>query len=69
MKRLLCIALSILLALSMFGACGKDGGAQNNDETTGVFSVGYGKADISPEHPVYLRGYGSIIDKQLVGKM
>ena len=62
MKKIFCMLLSILLAASLLAGCG--GGNGEADGTTtdgdlaGAFSVGYGKADISPEYPVYLRGYG-----------
>lgn len=58
MKRLLCVALSVILMLSLFVACGETGNAQANSEIAGVFSVGYAKADITPEQPVPLAGYG-----------
>ncbi len=64
MKRLLCIALSVILVLSTFVACGENGNEKVDSEITGVFSVGYGKADISPEQPVYLRGYGNIYEER-----
>ena len=58
MKRLICIAISMLIVISLFAACDKP------TEEAGVFSVGYGKADISPEHPVFLRGYGSLYEER-----
>ena len=55
MKRILCLILCLTLVLPLFG-CG--GAGKNGGADTQAFSVGYGKADISPEHSVYLRGYG-----------
>lgn len=65
MKRLLSITISVILVLSMFVACGEDSNTQVGSEVTDVFAVGYGAADISPEHPVYLRGYGSLIEDRI----
>lgn len=50
MSLILCLTLVLLL----FG-CGT---GENGGIGTQAFSVGYGKADISPQHSVYLRGYG-----------
>lgn len=58
MKRLFCFALSVIMTLPILVACGENGNKQVDGKNSGVFSVGYGKADISPEHSVYLRGYG-----------
>ena len=62
MKRIICMLLSVLLAVSLLAGCGGDGGegggTATDGEFAGTFSVGYGKADISPEYSVYLRGYG-----------
>ena len=58
MKRLFVLVLSLLMLLSLFAGCGGSGSEQGGKDTAGTFSVGYGAADISPEKPVYLRGYG-----------
>ena len=59
MKRILCVLLSLVLSLSVLAGCSKDSQEpESGDPLAGVFSVGYGKADISPEQSVYLRGYG-----------
>lgn len=58
MKRFLSILLSVTLILSVFAGCGESGNEQGGGDIAGAFSVGYGKADISPEKPVYLCGYG-----------
>ena len=60
MKRIISLILCAVLALGIFAGCDQTGG---NGETGGSdalqgFSVGYGKADISPESSVYLFGYG-----------
>ncbi len=60
MKRIVSIVLSMLLLVSLFAACGGsgEGSGEQAGSIEGVFSVGYGAADISPESSVYLRGYG-----------
>lgn len=58
MKRLLCIALSVILLLSILVACGGNSNEQVDNDIAGSFSVGYAKADITPEQPVPLAGYG-----------
>jgi len=65
MKRLLCIAISTILVLAIFAGCSTNGGQQETtNNIAGVFSVGYGNVDISPEQPVYLRGYGSLYEER-----
>ena len=54
MKRIMCMLLCLILVLPLFGC----GAGENGGTDTQAFSVGYGKADISPQHSVYLRGYG-----------
>ena len=59
--RISCLLLSSLLSLSLIG-CGN----QTVHKTTpGTFSVGYGKADISPEKSVYLSGYGDPVSERM----
>lgn len=55
MKKLLSILLCAMLLLGMLAGCGGSG-EENTQAAT--FSVGYGKAVISPETSVYLCGYG-----------
>ncbi len=55
MKRILCMFLCLTLVLPLFG-CG--GAEEQGGASAQTFSVGYGKANISPQHSVYLRGYG-----------
>ena len=61
MKRIISLILCAILALGLFAGCDQAGGgngeAGGSDALQG-FSVGYGKADISPESSVYLCGYG-----------
>ena len=65
MKRFFSVILSVILILSLIAGCGGGGSEQaGGSNTDGVFAVGYGKADISPEHPVYLRGYGSLYEER-----
>ncbi len=59
MKRYISLLLSMLLVLSLFAGCGGGGEQEEQgDSLAGTFSVGYGKAVISPETSVYLCGYG-----------
>ncbi len=55
MKKIVCLILCLILVLPLFACGGSEGG---NDSAVQTFSVGYAMADISPEHSVYLRGYG-----------
>ena len=60
--RTFCLVLSGLLLIALLGGCG----SQTSLETTPEgFSVGYGKADISPEKPVYLCGYGDPVNERM----
>ena len=65
MKRIICVVLSMILALSLFAGCGGSGSEQSGADIAGVFSVGYGAADISPETSVYLRGYGEPTNERM----
>ena len=60
--RTFCLVLVGLLFVALLGGCGN----QNDQEKTPAgFSVGYGKADISPEKPVYLCGYGDPVAERM----
>lgn len=61
MKRILSFILCLTLVLPLLGC----GGAKENSDTAAIqaFSVGYGKADISPEKPVPLGGYGDELER------
>lgn len=56
MKKVLSLILSAIMIISLFAGCG---GSETKEETPSEasFSVGYSKADISPEKSVYLIGY------------
>ncbi len=60
--RTFCLGLSVLLLMALLGGCG---GQTAPDTTPAGFSVGYGKADISPEKSVYLSGYGDPISERM----
>ena len=60
--RTFCLGLSILLLMALLGGCG---GETDPDTTPAGFSVGYGKADISPEKSVYLSGYGDPVSERM----
>lgn len=57
MKKLLCLALCILMTLSLFAGC-TDGNKTAKNPYEGKFCVGYGKADITPDDSVPLAGFG-----------
>ena len=60
MKRFLSFILCLTLVLPLIGC----GGAKEPGNTAAqAFSVGYGKADISPENPVPLSGYGDELER------
>lgn len=52
MKKLLSLTLCVLMVVSLFAGCGSSEG-----DGAGVFQVGYGKADISPQESISLWGY------------
>lgn len=54
MKKVISLALCFLIVLGLFSGCEK----KSSDSLTGVFSVGYGKADITPDDSVPLAGFG-----------
>ena len=63
MKRFLCLALAVLLALGLL-ACGgnaeKEEGKAEKPAWAGQFAVGYGRADVTPDHSVGMRGFGDV---------
>ncbi len=65
MKRLLCILLALILVASMFACGGSGDQEQAGTDLAGKFSIGYGKADISPQQSVYLRGYGEPTNERM----
>ena len=63
MKKIIAILLVVLLVATMLNACGKEKTPENI--TAGTFSVGYGKADISPQKSVYLIGHNDPKDERM----
>ena len=61
MKRILSFILCLTLVLPLLG-CGTPKG-NGSAAAVQAFSVGYGKADISPENPVPLSGYGDEMER------
>lgn len=63
MKRFLCLTLAVLLALGLL-ACGgnaeKEEGKAEKPAWAGQFAVGYGRADVTPDHSVGMRGFGDV---------
>ena len=62
MKRFLCLTLAVLLALCLL-ACGGSGEKEETAEAPaweGKFAVGYGRADVTPDYSVGMRGYGDV---------
>ena len=60
MKRILSFILCLTLVLPLLG-CGDT--KEPGNTAAQAFSVGYGKADISPENPVPLSGYGDELER------
>ena len=60
MKRILCLALAVLMTLALC-ACG---GSGEEAKEAAVFQVGFGRADITPNTPMPMGGYGQT-DKRL----
>ena len=61
MKKFIAFLLCAVMILGAFSGCGeKEEGGVGKVET---FSVGYGKADISPTESVPLRGYGDAMER------
>jgi len=61
MKRMFALLLSVIMLLTLVSGCGESAGEEvSTSETpvTGVFTVGFGQADVSPTWSIYLRGYG-----------
>ena len=61
MKKILCLALAALMVFALC-ACGGEGGEKT--EKGGSFQVGFGRADITPNTPMPMGGYGQT-DKRL----
>lgn len=65
MKKIISLLLCVVLALGIFSGCDQSGESNSGTEQLSGFSVGYGKADISPEHSVYLCGYGDPVEERM----
>ena len=64
MKRFFCLTLAVLLAFGLL-ACGgstekEEGGKAEKPAWAGQFAVGYGRADVTPDHSVGMRGFGDV---------
>ena len=58
MKKYLAIILAAVLVLGLFAGCGGSGNADETEPAgSGSFSVGYGKADVTPSTSIPLDGY------------
>lgn len=66
MKRALSLILSVLMLVLLVSGCDSSGNAeQTAPDISGAFSVGYAKAEISPEKSVYLIGYNEPKDERM----
>ena len=70
MKKLFCIALSILMLLGL-AACGGSESAAGSKETTKApasgFQVGYARVDVTPTESVPMGGYGNSLERMSTG--
>lgn len=58
MKKILCVILAVVLCLSAC-ACGGEGGESGSSaDAPGVFQIGFGRENITPEFSVHLGSYG-----------
>jgi len=70
MKRFLCFVLVLMMAVGLL-ACGKKEATPTTPAAVeapawaGQFAVGYGRADVTPDHSVGMRGFGDV--RQSVG--
>ena len=59
MKKLICMLLALVLVLSLCACGGEEkAGSTGASKTSAKLRVGYGKADITPQTPVPMGGYG-----------
>ena len=66
MKRFLCLALAMLLTFGLLACGGKETEEKAEKPAwEGQFAVGYGRADVTPDHSVGMRGFGDV--RQSVG--
>jgi len=66
MKKILCLLLVIVMVLGLC-ACGSKETEEKAEKPAweGQFAVGYGRADVTPDHSVGMRGFGDV--RQSVG--
>lgn len=57
MKRILSLAICFILTLALFSGCAKANNEASTNQGTGVFSVGFAQANITPNMNVYLGGF------------
>ena len=62
MKRIILMLLSAVMLLTLACGCGE---SSVGETAAGVFTVGYGQADISPTWSIYLRGYGEPTEERM----
>lgn len=65
MKKFISLLLCAVMLLGLFAGCSGDAEneAANNSAPAGVFSVGYGNTNVTPEGPVPLGGYNNSADR------
>ena len=68
MKKWLSVLLALCLMLSMVACGGSSGDDKQVAATEGAkdqrFRVGYARENITPDHPVGLKGYGNTSDRK-----
>ena len=69
MKKLIALILAICMCCSVFAGCGNSEEGESGSKKVEAFSVGYGKANISPDDPVPLRGYGDAMERFSEGNL
>lgn len=66
MKKILCLLLVIVMVLGLCACSGKETEEKAEKPAwEGQFAVGYGRADVTPDHAVGMRGFGDV--RQSVG--
>ena len=65
MKRTITLILCTVLLLSLFAGCGGEEAPAETQPSITSFSVGFARADITPQDPVTLTGFGSAIENRV----
>lgn len=66
MKKVLCLLLVLIMTLGLCSCGGKETEEKTEKPAwDGQFAVGYGRADVTPDHSVGMRGFGDV--RQSVG--